>query len=522
MESAPKPTPVESPPVEGAVIEGRERTGGRWHTPPVGSPVRLRLDLQRRAPDNLRRHVVRGAQRFIVLVLADIGSFAVMRLLIRAVRDDYVVGSWVASLAQAVTPAGILNGWQFASALFVSLVLLGCYRAGDRRRDPRRLFLAAALATALPLWMSIWIRGPSIVLVEYAVTTILVWGGVLVERLVVDRIVARVRPPEESAARTLFVGAVSECAAVAAMPAFWPPTEFRRVGIVDVELPIASGALGHLVEIGRVIHESRADTVVVCGNLAEGQLNDLLGVALASGCRVLKLPRGVGVPGVQPEIVWRRGQPLLELTAPSLRGWQLALKRTMDIVCASVGLLVAAPVMLVVAVAIKLDSSGAVLFGHDRLGLNGRRFRCYKFRSMRRDADAILRSDLTLWRKYVANSYKLCPHEDPRLTRVGQFLRKTSMDELPQLLNVLKGDMSLVGPRPIVHEELERYGHGAAIFLSLKPGITGAWQVNGRSSVGYPDRADIELQYVRNWSLAGDLRILFRTIPAVLARRGAH
>ncbi|MGE5144994.1 MAG: nucleoside-diphosphate sugar epimerase/dehydratase, partial [Acidobacteriota bacterium] len=272
--------------------------------------MRLRLDLQRRAHDNLRRHVVRSATRFVVLVLADIGSFAVMRSLIRAVRDDYVVGSSVASFAQAVTPAGILNGWQYASALFVSLMLLGCYRAGDRRRDPRRLFLAAALATALPLWMSIWIRGPSVVLVQFAVTTVLVWCGVLAERLVVDRIVARVRPPEESAARTLFVGSAQDCAAVAAMPAFRESAEFRRVGIVDVNLPLGDGALGHLVEIGRVIHESRADTVVVCGNLPEGQLNDLLGVALATGCRVLKLPRGIGVPGVQPEIVWRRGQPL--------------------------------------------------------------------------------------------------------------------------------------------------------------------------------------------------------------------
>ncbi|HET9707118.1 MAG TPA: hypothetical protein VFP39_02315, partial [Gemmatimonadales bacterium] len=269
METSVRPTPVNPEPTDGPELVSAPRSQ-RWRTPPVGSPVRLRLDLQRRAHDNLRRHVVRSATRFVVLVLADIGSFAVMRLLIRAVRDDYVVGSSVASFAQAVTPAGILNGWQYASALFVSLVLLGCYRAGDRRRDPQRLFLAAALATALPLWMSIWIRGPSLVALEYSLTTMLVWAGLLVDRLVVDRIVARVRPPEESAARTLFVGSAAECAAVAAMPAFRTPAEFRKVGTVDVELPISSGALGHLVEVGRLIHESRADTVVVCGNLAEG------------------------------------------------------------------------------------------------------------------------------------------------------------------------------------------------------------------------------------------------------------
>jgi len=262
--------------------------------------------------------------------------------------------------------------------------------------------------------------------------------------------------------------------------------------------------------------------VVVCGQLGQTQLAEVANVALATGCHLLMQPHGIEVPGVQPAIVWRHGQPLMELTAPTLKAWQFALKRTMDLVGASVGLILAAPVMLVVAVAIKLDSAGPVLFAHHRLGLNGRRFKCYKFRSMRRDADAVLRSDLALWRKYVENNYKLCPDEDSRLTSVGRFLRKTSIDELPQLINVLRGEMSLVGPRPIVSEELENYGHGGAIFLSLKPGITGAWQVNGRSEVGYPDRAKVDLEYIRTWSIALDLSLLLRTIPAVLSSRGAH
>ncbi|HMA40410.1 MAG TPA: hypothetical protein VKP10_10050, partial [Gemmatimonadales bacterium] len=147
----------------------RGASGGtrRWETPPAGSPVRLRLDLQRRARSNLRRHVVRAATRFSVLVLADLLSFYLMRALVRGVRDHAVVGEWVAGVTGSVLPAGILNGWQFASALFVSLVILGCYGAGDQRRDPRRLFMAAALATALPLWMAIWIRGPSLVALEF-------------------------------------------------------------------------------------------------------------------------------------------------------------------------------------------------------------------------------------------------------------------------------------------------------------------------------------------------------------------
>jgi lipopolysaccharide/colanic/teichoic acid biosynthesis glycosyltransferase len=179
-------------------------------------------------------------------------------------------------------------------------------------------------------------------------------------------------------------------------------------------------------------------------------------------------------------------------------------------------------VFAVLWVAVKLDSRGPGLFSHRRLGLNGMGFPCLKFRSMHADADERLRADGPLYREYAANDFKLPAERDPRLTRVGRFLRRTSLDELPQLLNVLRGDMSLVGPRPIVPEELEKYGHGAALFLSLKPGITGAWAVNGRSEVAYPDRADLELEYVRAWSLLGDVGILLRTVPAVLLRRGAH
>ena len=191
-------------PVAESVPRGANGGTRRWETPPAGSPVRLRLDLQRRARSNLRRHVVRAATRFVVLVLADLLSFYLMRALVRGVRDQALVGDWVAGLSQSVLPAAILNGWQFASALFVSLVLLGCYGAGDQRRDTRRLFMAAALATALPLWMEIWIRGPSVVAVEFGLTTVLVWAGLLADRLSVDWLVARVRGPEQSAARTAY------------------------------------------------------------------------------------------------------------------------------------------------------------------------------------------------------------------------------------------------------------------------------------------------------------------------------
>jgi lipopolysaccharide/colanic/teichoic acid biosynthesis glycosyltransferase len=149
-------------------------------------------------------------------------------------------------------------------------------------------------------------------------------------------------------------------------------------------------------------------------------------------------------------------------------------------------------------------------------------FACYKFRTMFADAERKLLADPELYRRYVANDYKLPDGEDPRVTHLGAFLRKSSLDELPQLFNVLRGEMSLVGPRPIVEDELDWYGDRAPELLTAIPGLTGRWQVQGRSKLGYPDRVGVELAYVHEWSLRTDLAYLVKTVPAVLSRRGAY
>jgi exopolysaccharide biosynthesis polyprenyl glycosylphosphotransferase len=480
----------------------------------------LRLNLQRRAYENLRRHVARAAIRFLVLLLADLASFYVMRGLLRALRNAAVVGGWVANLTQSVLPGGILNGWQFATAIFVSLALLGCYGAGDQRRDARRLFTAAALATALPLWMAIWIRGASLVALQYAVTTVLLWGGLVADRLGVEWIVARVRPEERAGARAVFVGTAAECAAMAVMPAFTGGGEFRSVGFVDVQVPPAPGALGHFVELARLIHGSGAEAVVVCGQLSDTQLADVTDAALATGCQLLMPPRGVDVPGVEPAIVWRHGQPLLELTAPTLKGYQLVLKRAIDLVGSAAGLAVLSPLFAFVALRIKLDSPGPVFFRQERVGREGRRFKILKFRTMARDAEQ--RREGLQGRSIYSDPRLFKVPDDPRITRVGRWLRRTSLDELPQLVNVLKGEMSLVGPRPPLPCEVELYeAHHYARF-DVKPGMTGPWQVCGRNQItDFEKIVALESDYIRNWSLLADLALLVRTLPAVLSSRGA-
>jgi exopolysaccharide production protein ExoY len=186
-------------------------------------------------------------------------------------------------------------------------------------------------------------------------------------------------------------------------------------------------------------------------------------------------------------------------------------------------LALAAPLMTVLAVLVKISSSGPVLFRQERLGKNGRRIYIYKFRTMRSDAESILQKNKKLYREYVKNNYKLPKGKDPRITPLGQILRQTSLDELPQLINVLKGEMSLVGPRPVVPGEIEQYGDCASLLLSVHPGLTGQWQVSGRSDIAdYAQRVKLDMEYLRDQSAATDLRILLRTLPAVLLRQGAH
>jgi lipopolysaccharide/colanic/teichoic acid biosynthesis glycosyltransferase len=196
-------------------------------------------------------------------------------------------------------------------------------------------------------------------------------------------------------------------------------------------------------------------------------------------------------------------------------------KRALDLAVSGAMLVLLVPLMAAIAIAIKFESGGAVLYGHIRLGRGGRPFCCLKFRSMRMGADKELLVNPELKRHYVQNDYKIPVESDPRVTRVGQLLRKTSLDELPQLLNVFGGTMSLVGPRPIVREELRWYGDQAGVLLSVRPGITGVWQVQGRSRIGYPERTQVELEGIRQRSLWNDLKILAKSIPAVVTARGS-
>lgn len=197
----------------------------------------------------------------------------------------------------------------------------------------------------------------------------------------------------------------------------------------------------------------------------------------------------------------------------------MSVKRVFDLVISTIGLIMLSPIFLILAIIVKLDSKGPVFFAHTRYGKNGKKFKMYKFRTMYENAQDMINDFTPEQMKEWKENFKL--QNDPRITKVGKFLRKTSLDELPQIVNIIKGDLSIIGPRPVIEEELEKYGENKEKFLSVTPGLTGYWQANGRSSTTYEQRMEMELYYIDHISPKLDFKIFFKTIESVIKKEGA-
>ena len=262
-------------------------------------------------------------------------------------------------------------------------------------------------------------------------------------------------------------------------------------------------------DVHRVVIEPHA--------LPPEDMHDLVRGVKGVGVRVSLLPRVFDVVGSSVVFDELEGMTVLGVRRFGLTRSSEILKRGLDLAVASLMLLAAAPLLLVIAAAIKLDSRGPVLFRQVRVGRHGRRFRICKFRTMVADAEA-RKHEVAALNECAGGLFKIA--EDPRVTRVGRFLRRTSLDELPQLLNVLRGSMSLVGPRPLVADEDDRITGYDRRRLTLTPGMTGPWQILGSTRVPLPEMVKIDYLYVAGWSLWNDLKILLRTVPYMLARRG--
>jgi exopolysaccharide biosynthesis polyprenyl glycosylphosphotransferase len=368
-------------------------------------------------------------------------------------------------------------------------------------------------------WIFVWALGGTAVLTFLVAPfpsldlssddRLLVWGSVLVLGFVLRggaRVVWRhITVPD----RILIVGEGPLADAVARKLELFPDIHATISGHISS----CSALHDHLEEL-----EGVDRVIVACTELNEGLLETLLPVCRLRGVKLTVVPPTRGIFGTATHLGHVADLPLLDYNTWYVSPSTLALKRILDVVVSSVGLVVTAPLCLAIALAILLDDRRPVLFRQLRAGENGRAFRIFKFRTMIRGAEAML-SDLVSLDDLTDPMFKI--KSDPRVTRVGRFLRRTSLDELPQLLNVLRGEMSIVGPRPELIDLVERYLPEHEVRLRVKPGITGPWQIYGRSELSFDEVLAVEREYVENLSLARDLRIVLMTLPAVFGRRGA-
>jgi len=480
-----------------------------------------RLALTRRAPQMMRRHLVRAALRITVLMVGDAAALLLLRSLLRGVRDVGWFGVGASALANRIIPEGALPLVQLLPAILLGLIALDTYGASDRRRDAGRLVAGATLGLGLPFWGHLWNHFSPLALPGFILLAGIIGMTLILERHLIDRLVRKLWPIGPGAARALLIGRPEFTRRALEHPTLSDEREFAFGGILDPEEFGRHAGNGGLSRLCQTLKRYRADTVVLSGPLDDQALALVIDAAGAAGCQLFAIPRAFALGGVESHMVWRGGAPLVALNRPALRGRQLLVKRTLDLVMSGLGIVLLSPLFILIAVAIYISSPGPIFFRQTRVGLGGKLFKIAKFRSMVHDAESML-DDLTPQSLYSDRRlFKV--KDDPRVTRIGAILRRTSLDELPQLWNAFLGNMSLVGPRPPLPSEVDLYEEHHYTRFDVKPGVTGPWQVNGRSTItDFEEVIRLETDYIREWTIWKDLGILLKTVPTVLYMRGAH
>jgi Undecaprenyl-phosphate galactose phosphotransferase WbaP len=350
----------------------------------------------------------------------------------------------------------------------------------------------------------------------------IVWGRVLT-RSVLRKLGLWIRP-------TIIIGHGENATEAAIALQSEPRMGFQVAGYVNVEdkqpeLKLNGRSLKNIKQLEALADQPGIQWVIALEHTQSEQREHWLRTLTqwgATDISVIPAMRGVPLYGTDIAHFFSHEVALLRVRN-NLRRWPARLtKRLFDTSLAALILVFISPLMLLIALALKMEG-GNVLFAHQRIGKNGRKFYCYKFRSMVPNAEQqlqVLLQENPVLKEEWNKEHKL--KDDPRISQLGDFLRRTSLDELPQLLNVIKSEMSLVGPRPIVQEELQKYGIEKSYYLMVRPGMTGLWQVSGRNNVDYETRVYLDAWYVKNWSLWYDLAILFKTIRVVFDKRGAY
>jgi exopolysaccharide biosynthesis polyprenyl glycosylphosphotransferase len=453
------------------------------------------------------------------------------------VRRVLVVADALAALT-AVTLGLVLGdpdgraGRQLACALVtvpVLLVLLKVYGLYDR--DAKRVSASAldevpgafhaVLIWVLVLWAALKVlTGDRLVLAQAAAVCVLGLLGLLGLRGATRRAVRRLAAPE----RVIVVGDGPEASLLVRKIQHHPEYALDLLGYVargagDRHLPGGVGRLGDVADLPALCVAHGAERVLMAApGIGGEELTRMVREANDANVKVSVVPHVVDVLGPSTELDDIEGMTVLGISPPRLSASSRALKRALDVLVSGTVLVLAVPLLPFIGLAIRFDSPGPIFFAHERLGRGGRRFRLFKLRTMVVDAEAQAEE----LRERSLHPAWLHLERDPRITRVGRLLRRTSLDELPQLWNVLRGEMSLVGPRPMppdVDRHITGWGRRR---LELTPGLTGLWQVLGRTAIPFEEMIKLDYVYVTNWSLWGDVRLLLRTAFVVASRRGAN
>jgi exopolysaccharide biosynthesis polyprenyl glycosylphosphotransferase len=426
------------------------------------------------------------------------------------------------STFSVVANVGLPLGW---------LALLAGVGAYDRRavgigsEEVKRVFRATIAMAALVSFLAFAFK------TDLSRMTVVVVIGAAMFYTLVGRMLARValhtaRRWNRATSRMLLVGRLSDAQLVYDVAVRNRKAGLLPIGIHIPDFPKADEQLSARVpiyagwDIVPLVQKLGADTIAVCGQagLEPTELRRLAWQIEGTGLDLVVVPQVTDVAGPRVHVRPVEGLPLLHVDEPTLSGVSLLAKSLLDRVVAIVLLTLLGPLLLVIAAIIRLADRGPAIFRQRRIGFDGRAFRVWKFRTMYVDAERRLAA---LQQHNESDGLLFKMKDDPRITRVGRFLRKFSLDELPQLVNVVKGEMSLVGPRPLPTDD-NAYEGDVRRRLLVRPGITGLWQVSGRSDLSWEESVRLDLYYVDNWSLSYDLGILWRTVWVVLGRRGAY
>jgi exopolysaccharide biosynthesis polyprenyl glycosylphosphotransferase len=440
------------------------------------------------------------------------------------VLGAFLLGHWLRFVAPGDEASALGLGEYAAIGSWVALVgaalfaLHGFYDPDRPRAWAARLNLVvSSVSTALVLCLagSYFVRGDqSFSRLWFAESWVLAIVGLSAWRPLAQRLYAAARVRLAPATRVLIVGANELGQSLARELA----AGCQVVGFVDngADTSLDWPLLGEIARLEHLVQVHAVDELVIALPAARReQVSRILARGFHREVHVKLVPELSELLPQRVEVQQLGGRSYIGFPTAARVSW---IKRVVDLAVSSVGLLALLIPFALIGLAIKLDSPGPVLYGQLRVGKNGRPFRMLKFRSMYRDADRRL-AELRDRNEASGPMFKM--RHDPRVTRVGRVLRRLSLDELPQLVNVLRGEMSLVGPRPPIPSEVDRYEDWQHGRLRARPGITGLWQVSGRSEVPFHDMVRLDLHYIRNWSLGLDVEILARTIPAVLTSRGA-